>query len=163
MTVKFNCAMLQVARAARGLTQGELASSAKVTQALVSKVENGLIPDPTPETVDAFSGVLNFPRDFFFLEDRPHGLPHFHYRKRAKLGKRVLEKIEADINIRRMHLERLLRSYEVHAAKEFPTIDLVRNQWTPRQAAQALRGLWMVPRGPIDNLTEIVERAGAIV
>jgi len=113
--------------------------------------------------VEALSAALSFPRDFFFTEDRPHGLSHFHYRKRARLGKRVLEKIEADINIRRLHLERLLRSYEAPAAKEFPTIDLVRNQWNPRQAAQALRGLWLIPRGPIDNLTAVVERAGAIV
>jgi Zn-dependent peptidase ImmA (M78 family)/transcriptional regulator with XRE-family HTH domain len=163
MTSIFNRAMFQVARAARGLTQGELASRAALTQAFVSKLENGLIPDPTPETVDALAEALNFPRDFFFSEEKPHGLSHFHYRKRAKLGKRVLEKIEADINIRRMHLGRLLRSYEAPAAKEFPTIDLARNQWTPRQAAQAVRGLWLVPRGPIDNLTALVERAGAIV
>jgi Zn-dependent peptidase ImmA (M78 family) len=134
-----------------------------VTQALVSKIENGLIPDPSSETVDALSAALNFPRDFFFSEDRPQGLPHFHYRKRAKLGKRVLEKIEADINLRRFHLERLLRSYEAPAAKEFPVIDMVRNQWTPREAAQQLRGLWLMPRGPVDNLTAVIERAGAIV
>lgn len=163
MTDNFNRALLQVARAARGFTQGELAKRASVTQALVSKLENGLTPDPTPETVEALSAALSFPVQFFFSTEQPHGLPPFHYRRRARLGTKVLNKIEADINIRRMHLARLLRSYEYQPVRDFPAIDIAKHQWTPQQAAEHLRGYWMVPRGPIDNLTALVERAGAIV
>jgi Zn-dependent peptidase ImmA (M78 family)/DNA-binding XRE family transcriptional regulator len=159
----FNRALLQIARAARGFTQGELAQRASVTQALVSKLENGLTPDPTPETVEALAVALNFPLPFFYSSERPHGLPPFHYRKRARLGTKALNKIEADINIRRMHLARLLQSYELPATQDFPAIDLAKEQWPPQRAAQILRGYWLVPRGPIDNLTDLVERAGAIV
>jgi Zn-dependent peptidase ImmA (M78 family)/transcriptional regulator with XRE-family HTH domain len=163
MTDNFNRAMLELARAARGFTQGELATRAGVTQALISKLENGITVDPTPDTVSALSAALAYPEDFFYSSERPHGLPPFHYRRRAKMGKKALDKIEADINIRRMHLARLLKSYEHRPDREFPAIDLDREQWTPQDAAQHLRGYWMVPRGPIDNLTEIVERAGAIL
>lgn len=159
----FNRAMLSLARSARGFTQGDLASRAGVTQGLISKLENGLTTDPTADTVAALSQALGFPEEFFFATERPHGMPHFHFRKRARLGKRALDKIEAGINIRRMHLTRLLRSYEVQSDREFPVIDLERMQWTPAQAAEHLRGYWMVPRGPIDNLTDIIERAGAVV
>ena len=159
----FNRALLQVARDARGFTQGELAQRAGVTQALISKLENGLTPDPTPETVEALARALNFPVLFFFSEERPHGLPPFHYRKRARLGTKALSKIEADINIRRIHLARLLQSYELSAKQDFPTLDLAKEQWTPQRAAQILRGYWLMPRGPVDNLTELVERAGAVV
>lgn len=163
MSRTFNRAMLELARAARGFTQGELARRADVTQALISKLENGITVDPTPDTVSALSQALRYPEEFFYSTEKPHGLPPFHYRRRARLGKKVLDKIEADINIRRMHLARLLKSYENHPDREFPDIDLDRMQWTPQQAAQHLRGYWMIPRGPIENLTEVVESAGAIV
>jgi len=155
--------MLEVARAARGFTQGELAERAGVTQALISKLENGITIDPTPETVSALADAMRLPSDFFYSSERPHGLPPFHYRKRARLGKRALDKIEADINLRRMHVARLLRSYDAAVQREFPTIDLDRMQWSPSEAAAQIRALWLVPRGPIDNLTELVERAGAFV
>lgn len=159
----FNRAMLEVARAARGFTQGELAKQAGVTQALISKIENGLTTDPTEDTVAALAQALGYPKALFYSDERPHGLPPFHYRRRAKMGKKALSKIEADINIRRMHLNLLLRSYERDTGRDFPVIDLDRNQWTPRQAAQHLRGHWLVPRGPIDNVTTLAEDAGAVV
>ena len=162
MVDTFNRDMLMVARAARGFTQGELGRRAGVTQALISKLENGITIDPGDETVQALSDALRFPLAFFYVAEKPHGLPPFHYRKRSRMGVKVLNKIEADINIRRIHLARLLRSYEVQPFRDFPTIDLERNQWSPRKAAEYMRGYWMVPRGPIDNLTELVERAGAI-
>lgn len=163
MTKVFNRDMLMVARGARGFTQGELANKAGVTQALISKIENGLTVDPTLDTVAALSRALSFPEDFFYSTEKPHGLPPFHFRKRASLGSKALAKIEAEINIRRIHLDRLLKSFELQNTKEFPLIDLEKNQWSPREAAQHIRGHWMLPRGPIDNLTTVVERAGAIV
>ena len=108
MAKTFNRDMLQVARAARGFTQGELAERARVTQALISKLENGLTPDPSEETVQALCEALRFPASFLYSHEKPLGLPPFHYRKRARLGAKVLGKIEAQINIRRIHLARLL-------------------------------------------------------
>jgi Zn-dependent peptidase ImmA (M78 family)/DNA-binding XRE family transcriptional regulator len=163
MAETFNRDMLQVARAARGFTQGDLAERAGVTQALISKLENGLTTDPSVETVQALCEALRLPPSFLYSNERPLGLPPFHYRKRARLGAKVLGKIEAQINIRRIHLARLLKSYEKEPYREFPSIDLAKNQWSPRDAAEHLRGYWMIPRGPIENLTEITERAGAIV
>lgn len=162
MSGVFNRAMFSVARAARGFTQSELAKSAGVTQALISKLESGLTVDPSEDTVTALASALRVPVAFLLSGERPHGMPQFHYRKRAKLGRRALEMIEAQINIRRIHAARLLQGYEVEADR-FPVIDLEALEWTPQQAAQHIRGLWMLPRGPIEDLTEAVERAGAIV
>ena len=154
--------MFSVARAARGLTQSQLAKTAGVTQALISKLEAGLTVDPSEETVEALASSLRVPVAFFMSSERPHGMPQFHYRKRAKLGRRALDMIEAQINIRRIHASRLLQGYEVDG-DGFPIIDLEAMQWTPQQAAEHIRGLWMLPRGPIENLSEAVERAGAII
>lgn len=154
--------MLEVARAARGFTQSDLAKAAGVTQALISKLESGLTVDPTTETVAAIAAALKVPVAFLESTEKPHGMPQFHYRKRAKLGRRALDMIEAQINIRRIHAARLFRSYDLEADR-FPVIDLENFGWTPQQAAQHIRGLWMLPRGPIENLTEAVERAGAVI
>ena len=163
MAEPINRGTLRMARAVRGFTQGQLAKRASVTQALISKLENGLTTDPTPDTVASLSRALGYPESLLRTDERPLGLPPFHYRKRARMGVRVLNKIEADINIRQLHLARMLRSFEVETEREFPAIDLDKNQWTPRDAAEFLRGYWFVPRGPIDNLTEVVERGGAVV
>jgi Zn-dependent peptidase ImmA (M78 family)/DNA-binding XRE family transcriptional regulator len=162
MSGSFNRAMFSVARAAQGFTQSELAKSAGVTQALISKLEAGLTTDPAPETAESLASALSVPVAFLFSEEKVHGMPQFHYRKRAKLGRKALDKIEAQINIRRIHVARLFRAYETQSDR-FPVIDLDSTNWTPQQAAQHVRGLWLLPRGPIDNLTEIVERAGAVI
>ena len=154
--------MLSLARDARGFTQSDLAKLARVTQALISKLESGLTADPSTETLEALAGALRVPITFLTADERPHGFPQFHYRKRAKLGRKALGSIEAQMNIRRMHAARLFKSYEPDKER-FPAIDLENNGWTPQQAALHIRGLWMLPRGPIDNLTAIVEKNGAIV
>jgi Zn-dependent peptidase ImmA (M78 family)/transcriptional regulator with XRE-family HTH domain len=162
MVGQFNRAMLSLARAAKGFTQSDLAKAAGVTQALISKLESGLTADPSAETIDALARSLNVPATFLVSDERPHGLPQFHYRKRAKLGRKALDTIEAQMNIRRIHAARLFKSYEPDAER-FPAIDLENMGWTPQQAAQHVRGLWMLPRGPIDNLTQTVEANGAVV
>ena len=163
MAEPINRAMLRMARAVRGFTQGQLAKRASVTQALISKLENGLTTDPTPDTVASLASALGYPESLLRTDERPHGLPPFHYRKRARMGVRILNKIEADITIRQLHWARMLRSFEVETEREFPAIDLDKNLWTPQKAAEFLRGYWLVPRGPIENLTELVERGGAVI
>lgn len=159
----FNRAMLQVARAARGFTQGDLAKRSGVTQAAISKLEHGLTHEPTREVVGAIANALGYPESLLYCDEKPHGLPQFHYRKRARLGAKALHMIESEINLRRIHIARMLQSYEVEAEYSLPAIDLDREQIDPRGAAQRLRAFWMVPRGPIESLTELVERAGVIV
>ena len=88
MVGQFNRAMLSLARAAKGFTQSELAKAANVTQALISKLESGLTVDPSQETVEAIAKALSIPVAFFVSDERPHGMPQFHYRKRAKLGRK---------------------------------------------------------------------------
>lgn len=160
----FNRDMFNVARGARGFSQSELARKSSVTQALISKLENGLTVDPTDETVASLAKALEFPVHFFYSSEQPHGLPPFHYRRRQKVGKKALAKIEADINLRRIHLAKLFKSFEPdYAAREIPIIDMHNLNWTPKDAAKHMRGYWMVPRGPVDNMTSLIEAAGGVV
>lgn len=159
----FNPAMFRLGRDRLGLQQVELASRAGVTQALVSKMENGLIGQPSDEAMQRLSEVMHLPVSFFYQEDKAIGLPHFHYRKRAKLGAKPLAQIEAIINIRRQHVAKLLRSYEIEVARPIPQIDLDERGITPERVAEQLREYWVLPRGPVTNLVELIEEAGGIV
>jgi Zn-dependent peptidase ImmA (M78 family)/transcriptional regulator with XRE-family HTH domain len=160
---RFNADMLKLARDAREFTQADLAKTAGVTQALVSKIENGLIGQPSEDVVEKLALAVRFPSTFFYQAERIVGLPHFHYRKRAKLGTKATAHIGALINIRRQHITKLLRSYEVTPAKPIPQIDVDEAGLTPEKVAERLRGYWMLPRGPIANVVELVEEAGGIV
>jgi Zn-dependent peptidase ImmA (M78 family)/DNA-binding XRE family transcriptional regulator len=155
--------MLKLARDARELTQADLAKAADVTQALVSKIENGLITQPSGDVVEKLARAVNRPATFFYQEERLIGFPHFHYRKRARLGTKALAKIGAIINIRRQHIVKLLRSYETAPERPIPQIDLDESGLTPEKVAERLREYWMLPRGPVQNLVELIEAAGGIV
>jgi Zn-dependent peptidase ImmA (M78 family)/DNA-binding XRE family transcriptional regulator len=159
---KFNPDMLRLARDAREATQGDLAQMSGVTQALISKIENGL-GQPSSEVAEKIATALRFPLAFFLQEERAIGFPPFHFRKRVRLAKGALGRINASINIRRQHIIKLLRSYEASIEKPIPQIDLDHTGLTPERAAQRLREYWLLPRGPVDNLVGIIERAGGIV
>jgi Zn-dependent peptidase ImmA (M78 family)/transcriptional regulator with XRE-family HTH domain len=161
--VNFNADMLKLARDARELTQADLAKAANVTQALVSKIENGLIVQPSSDVVEKLALAARFPSTFFYQQERVMGFPHFHYRKRAKLGTKALAYIGAIINIRRQHITKLLRSYESAPDKPIPQMDLEETGLTPEKVAERLREYWMLPRGPVQNLVELIETAGGIV
>ncbi len=165
MTVdrRFNPDMLRLARDANSLTQAELAGASCVTQALISKLEHGLVTEPSDEVVNALAGSLKFPPAFFYQPDRAIGFPHFHYRRRAKMGAKELARIEAVINIRRQHLQRLMRSYEQPVEKPIPQVDLDASGTTPEKIAERMRAFWLLPRGPVNNLVEVVEQAGGII
>lgn len=160
---RFNADMLKLARDAREFTQADLAKSAGVTQALVSKIENGLIIQPSDDVIHKLSNAVNFPAAFFFQTERIVGFPHFHYRKRAKLGTRALAHISALINIRRQHVAKLVRSYETPVEKPIPQYDLDETGLTPEKVAERLREYWMLRRGPVDNMVELIENAGGVV
>lgn len=159
----FNPDMLKLARDTNQITQTQLAKRAGLTQAFMSKLEHGLITQPSKESVEAISSALGFPNSFFFQRERAIGFPHFHFRKRARLGRKALDRIEAIINIRRQHIARLLSSFEVEIQRTIPQIDLDESGLTPEEAAERVRAYWLVPKGPIQSVTELIEEAGGVV
>lgn len=165
---KFNHHMLTLGRDARSLTQAELASALSIGQGTLSKYETG-VSEPPDEFVSALSHTLGYPNSFFYLEGRPYGFPPFHYRKRKKLSAKALGRIVAEMNIRRMHVSKMLLSYRSHSNAFIPEIDRDEYQGAKKgrldieDVARTIREAWMLPKGPIANMVELLESNGGIV
>lgn len=165
MSGALNADLLRIARQARGLSQTGLSKQSGVSQANLSKLENGLIGHST-DVLDRIASALHFPRSLFFESYRVLGLPmsvHPMYRKRARVGQRNLERLEAELNIRLLHIQRLLKSAEFEPELSLPELNIDDFDGGPEQIAELVRRTWLVPTGPMKNLVGWVERAGCVV
>jgi Zn-dependent peptidase ImmA (M78 family) len=84
------------------------------------------------------------------------------HRKKASVGERALKQIHAELNLRLMHIRRYLSAVDLKTELGLPWID-VDEGGGPREIARTLRSAWLIPQGPINNLTEYCERAGILV
>lgn len=160
--------MMILARDSRGLTQAELADQLRVAQGTLSKYEGGL-SEPPFSFIDELADVLGYERAFFYEPGRPYGLPPFHYRRRKKLSAKALARIVAEMNIRRMHISKLLVSFDRKPNAFIPEIDpdeyqgRTRATLTPDDAARLVRETWLLPAGPIPSMVDLLESNGGIV
>lgn len=163
MSSVFNQDLLRIARQARRWSQSALSKHSGVSQANISKLENGLI-GPTDEVLESISKALDFPEDFFFQNDRVIGLPmSVNYRKRASAGQKVVEQLEAELNIRILHIRRLLNAAELEPELKLPRLEVDEYDGNPSRVAELVRRTWLAPSGPLRDLIAWVERAGCIV
>ena len=165
MSGGFNADLLRVARQARGWSQTALSAKSGVSQANISKMENELVI-PTDDALDRVADALRFPRALFFESDKMFGLPmsvHPMYRKRASVGQRSLERLEAELNVRLFHIRRLLKSAEFEPELPMPELDIEEFEGDTERIAELVRRNWLVPTGPMKDLVGWVERAGCIV
>ena len=165
---KFNQHMMVLARLSRGLTQSELSDRTSTKQGTLSKIETG-IKEPSSTAVQKLARILEYPGKFFYQQGRPYGFPPFHYRKRKKLSAKVLGRIIAEMNIRRMHVSKLLISYELPSKNTIPEIDLDEFQNEPTHSsaieniARSIRESWMLGNGPIPSVVGTIEDHGGMV
>lgn len=162
MMGQFNAEMLTLARMSRSMTQGELAEQAGTTQGRVSKIEHGLRA-PTDELLGEFARVLDYPTLFFFQPGYMQTLPSWFYRKRKHLPRTILDRIHAEIAIRIRNIAKLLQSTDIKAPESVPQIDIDEFTGTVPDIARYVREQWNLPRGPVNDLIEVIERAGTVV
>ena len=160
----FNPDMLILARESQGRTQTELSGLVSCKQGTISKIESGLLVPP-PEMVGDFARVLEFPIHFFYQPDRVYGFNStvFFHRKRLSLADKVLRRLHAQMNITRMRVQRLLRSYPLDSVSQFKRIPAAEYANSIVTIARLVRSSWLLPPGPVRNVTEAIENAGGIV
>jgi Zn-dependent peptidase ImmA (M78 family)/DNA-binding XRE family transcriptional regulator len=164
---------LVVARESRGLTQADLADRLGTSQAKVSRMEAGLLP-VSDEDLAKIAAALEYRESFFRESDDLYGIDTsviyhrsletslVYHRKQATIPVKVLNRVHALLNVRRIHVERLLRSAQIEPKKQFPRYDIDEYE-SPEAVAQAVRATWLLPRGPVENVTRVIEDAGGII
>jgi Zn-dependent peptidase ImmA (M78 family)/transcriptional regulator with XRE-family HTH domain len=165
MDSSFNYNLVLLGRQLRKISQADLAKFASISQGHLSKIENGLA-EPSEPTLKQIARILGFPQSFFNQPDRVYGLPiSFHpmYRKKASIGQHILESIQAELNIRLIHLRRLIKSVSLKKQFPMPKVEIDEYDGDVEKVAELVRRTWLLPRGPLQNLTECVEQAGCLV
>ncbi len=159
----FNPEMLVLARQARGISQRELSKMLSVSPGWLSKVEGGIKELPEGRLVE-IAKLLDYPVEFFTNQRRIYGpgISELFHRRRRNVAPRILEKHQAQIEIRRMNLEDLLSGVDM-GELEVKTYDLHEFDGHVHDLARLVRVMWRVPRGPIHNVTRAIEQARGIV
>jgi Zn-dependent peptidase ImmA (M78 family) len=158
-----NPAMIVLARESRGWTQKDLSTAIGAVQATISRYELQLLP-VSDQHRDDIADALRYERELLEQPDLLVGLGgDFLYRKRARLSAKAQRRIEAEANIRKIQVVRLLRGAAIEEKFPFPAIPLNEVAGRPELAAQELRRAFRLPNGPVRNLTRVIEGAGAII
>lgn len=155
-------AVLETARRACGLTQEELAEAAQVTQAALSRYENDLRA-PEPEVLARLATALGVTEAFLTHAGRVRGgMAIDAHMRRYKTAKATLwRRLEARLNMYRMHASLLFEEVSLQAEQRVPRLDPI--DTTPADAARMVRMQWRMPVGPVRSLVRWLEAAGCLV
>jgi Zn-dependent peptidase ImmA (M78 family)/DNA-binding XRE family transcriptional regulator len=156
--------LLRLARQLRGYTQKKSSEDLGIAQTVLSRLENGLI-EPDADIIKKAAHVFEVPVDFFSMVDTVYGPPvsvHAMLRGKADVSARDVDMITAELNVRLMHLRVFLENVDFNGVLSVPNLDIERYE-SPEKVAAIVRAHWKIPRGPIKNLTHLLEQAGVVI
>lgn len=156
--------MLRLARQRRGFTQKDASARLGIVQPLLSRLENG-VSEPDEPVLTRAAIVYDLPRAFFDLREPVYGPPvsvHPMARAKADVTSRELDMVTAELNIRVMHIRKFLDSIEFEPEKTIPQLDIDQYE-SVEKITSIVRAHWSMPKGPVKNIMNYVEKAGAIV
>lgn len=160
MSETVNNKFLELARHLRQLTQKEAADMLGISQGKLSKAEKGLQPLPL-EIIERLPEVFNLPLGFFFQPTDSSQVGHYYYRKQMTIPAKVQDAIDAQIRVQKMAIDQMFD------AVELPEFDWNLMQPTdelpPKEIARRIRYSLGLHRGPIGNLTILLEDHGIII
>jgi len=155
-----NPEMVIIARESRGLSQSLLAKKTGISQGVLSKIETGS-RIASDDHLEKLAMALDYPESFFFRSGRKYSGISYH-RKRKTIPQKSLNKIDANVNVLRMHFDEMLKNVEV-VDNSLPHFHITEGDMSPSDIARAVRQKLMLPIGPVDNITRIIESAGCII
>jgi Zn-dependent peptidase ImmA (M78 family) len=165
MGKQVNHGLLRIARQHKGVSQGEAARGLGIPQVTLSRYENG-VTHPGEEFIGKASILYDLPDSFFYQPDVVFGAPvsvHPMWRKKHDVTGREMDIIVAELNLRTIHIRRLLQAVEHAPKRDIPKLDLDEYEGDIERIASLVRAHWLLPAGPLGNLTAALEIAGCIV
>ena len=165
MNVNVNGEMLILARDFRQKTQKDLAKESGISQSTIAKVEGGLQSTLSEDSLNEVVKALGFPSSFFEQKEEllSFGSSSYFYRKRTAITAQDRKEIHSIVNLARIAIKKFMGMIDVVATRTMPRFDLDEFGRDPKRVAQAVRGAWTLPDGPIRNLTGIMESAGIVI
>jgi Zn-dependent peptidase ImmA (M78 family)/transcriptional regulator with XRE-family HTH domain len=165
MNVNVNGEMLILARDFRQMTQKELTAQTGISQSTIAKVEGGLQSTLSAEHLAKIVEKLQFPSAFFEQKEEllSFGSSSYFYRKRTQITAQDRKEIHSVVNMARIAIKKFMGLIDVVATRTMPRFDLDEFGNDPKRIAQAVRGAWTLPDGPVRNLTGIMESAGILI
>jgi len=154
--------VLETARRAKGLTQEQLAAAAGIRQENLSRYENETrIPDD--DTIARLAAALSITPDFLKQASKVRGAMAVdaHMRRRKTAKPTEWRRLEARLNMYRLHARRLFEDVSLRAEHRLPTFDPLETD--PTTAARLVRMQWRMPAGPVRSLPQWLEAAGCLV
>ena len=153
---------IATARRARGMTQEQLAGQLGLTQAALSRHENDLrVPSET--MLDMIASALGLTAELLQGAGRTRGAlaAGAHMRRRATAPPTVWRRLEAQLNLYRLHTQHLLDQLDLNTELTIPRFDPF--DVDPAAAARLLRAEWRIPIGPVRDLAGWMETAGCLI
>lgn len=153
---KINPKQITFARVRRRLTKAQLAKELDVTSRSLQNYETGASA-PDPETLAKIAKLLNFPQQFFFLdEDMPEIKEHaVSFRKLSKMTEAIKGCSFAAGAIAFKVNEWIEERFSLPQADLPDLSDL-----EPEEAAATLRRMWRLGNAPIPNMIHLLESKG---
>lgn len=159
MSDRFNPYAVVLARRAKEMSQIDLANAVGVTQATVSHWEKGQRV-PEPEALERLAAVLEVLP--LTLKDESIASTTPMFRATGVNRKKDERRIEGRTELARLGASRILEEVNVAPTLSWPSEEDPLGE-DPEVAASTLRRVWRIPPGPVANLTQFIESAGAIV
>lgn len=153
---EINPKQITFARIRRRLTKAQLAKELGITSRSLTNYENG-VTAPNPDTLEKITKLLNFPRQFFFLdENMPELREHtVSFRKLSKMTDAMKACTFAAAAIA-FNVNQWIEDRFNLPISELPDL----SDLDPEDAAATLRRAWGLGSAPIPNMIHLLESKG---
>ncbi len=152
--------MITLAREYRQVTQKDLCREAGLVQGTLSKIENSQLV-PSDQQIERIALALGYPPQFFCMDVEHRSLPQLFFRK-YNTTQTTAKTVHALVSILREHARVLLKSVKMENDK-IPRVALEEFSGSAERLASEIRLSWNMRPGPVPNVTEVLERAGALI
>lgn len=155
----FNPNRLAIARKRRQLTKKDLAERARITPLTLTRLEHGDTSDPEEDTVARIARALDYPVEFFFLDDCEElSTEAVSFRSLSSLTARQRDAALAAGSVAFLLDEWVTQRFNLPAPE---LIDL--RDEDPITAAGVLRNHWGIGSKPIPDMLKLLEAKGVRV
>lgn len=155
----YNYDLLETARHLRQLTQKEVAEKIGVSQSWLSKAEHSVQELPE-DVMNRLFDLYDLPMDFFINGNSVTPVGHLFYRKRLTISDKVVDSFVAKIQIIKGIIDELMTAIDL---PEYKLNSYDPSEYSPKEIADRVRYELGIARGPIPNLTKLLEDNGVII